>query len=335
MGVVPGVARRAWTLVLAMFVCLSTLSAQEAPPDDVIKIQSELVALDIQVVNKKTGRGIGSLEKSQFTILEDGVAQEIATFSQDKLPLSVTLLFDVSPSVKPVFQGVRDAALEALRTFKPEDEIAVMAFGGTAGVVQEFTRDRELVAQKIQTVGDNQDFGLGTHIRRGVYEAALHLRRSAQARNRRAIIVFTDNIGSDLFSEEPSEKTVEAELYEADATVCGMFVSAGAGAALRGLTTVTRALSFNALKPGNVRAYAEKTGGDVFSASKDNFQTQFESLIANLRARYSVGYVSTNPTLDGKFRRIKVRVAPEIEMREGKIAVRTKRGYYAKPQANQ
>jgi VWFA-related protein len=335
MGIVPGVARRAWTLVLAVFVCFSTLAAQETPPDDVIKIQSELVALDIQVVSKKNGRPVGSLGKEHFTILEDGVAQEIATFGQDKLPLSVTLLFDVSPSVKPVFQGVRDGALAALRTFKPEDEIAVMAFSGTTGVVQEFTRDRELVAQKIQTVGDNQDFGIGTRIRKGVYEAALHLRRNAQARNRRAIIVFTDNIGSDFLSEELSDKTVEAELYEADATVCGMFVSPGAGGALRGVTTVTRVLSFNALKPGNVRTYAEKTGGDVFSASKDNFQTQFEGLIANLRARYSVGYVSTNPNLDGKFRRIKVQVAPDVEAREGKVAIRTKRGYYAKPQANQ
>jgi hypothetical protein len=49
-----------------------------------------------------------------------------------------------------------------------------------------------------------------------------------------------------------------------------------------------------------------------------------------LRARYSLGYLPTNEKWDGKYRRIKLAVIPEVEKREGKVIVQARKGYFAK-----
>jgi uncharacterized protein with von Willebrand factor type A (vWA) domain len=66
-----------------------------------------------------------------FAITENGVKQEVSYFSRDALPLSIILLLDVSRSVRPIIHEIRDGALHALQRLKPEDEVAVMAFGTT------------------------------------------------------------------------------------------------------------------------------------------------------------------------------------------------------------
>jgi hypothetical protein len=53
-------------------------------------------------------------------------------------------------------------------------------------------------------------------------------------------------------------------------------------------------------------------------------------VIERLRQRYTIGYSSTNASYDGRFRKIKLLVIPEVEKREGGVAVLTRKGYYAK-----
>ncbi|HEV2686976.1 MAG TPA: hypothetical protein VGV35_00440, partial [Bryobacteraceae bacterium] len=64
------------------------LAALASAQDPVFRITSDLVVVDAQVVSKKTGRTIGALQRGDFEVLEDGVKQDIAFFSQNELPLS-------------------------------------------------------------------------------------------------------------------------------------------------------------------------------------------------------------------------------------------------------
>ena len=50
-----------------------------AQDDDVIKIDSSIVRLNVGVVDQK-GRPITTLDKDSFTLFEDGVKQEISRF---------------------------------------------------------------------------------------------------------------------------------------------------------------------------------------------------------------------------------------------------------------
>ena len=117
-----------------------------ANQDEPIKLKGELVVLDAQVLHKKTGLAVDKLAREDFSIYEDGVKQHISHFSQDKLPLSVIILVDVSGSVTPNARAAGKllrGAYDAMKLLKPQDEVALMQFAARAAVVQPFTRDRK------------------------------------------------------------------------------------------------------------------------------------------------------------------------------------------------
>jgi hypothetical protein len=70
------------------------------------RVDVRLVQVDAQVINKRTHRAAGSLKQDDLQIYEDGVQQQISYFSQDELPLSVVMLFDLTDSVRPVLQSL-------------------------------------------------------------------------------------------------------------------------------------------------------------------------------------------------------------------------------------
>src|ERR1700759_2429206 len=96
------------SLLFAALVCSRTLA--QTPPssgtqDDsgagtpLFRANVNLVTVDAAVLNKKPGRALGPLTANDFTLYENGAAQRIEYFSQDELPLSVVLLFDLTDSV--------------------------------------------------------------------------------------------------------------------------------------------------------------------------------------------------------------------------------------------
>lgn len=192
-------------LVAAMVLPLAaTAVCQEksATSDEVITINSDLVVVDAEVVDKKTRQRIGNLKREDFALYDDGVKQDITYFSQDKLPLSIVLLLDLSGSVKPIIEQISNGALDALQRLKPEDEVALMAFADEVELVQDFTRDRQLMSGKIANVGKTSNVGTGTLLNKAVYEAAREMPHASNPASRRVIIVVTDNIAFSPKGEE-------------------------------------------------------------------------------------------------------------------------------------
>jgi hypothetical protein len=107
---------------------VQSVTAQDIDPNDVIKVNTDLVVFDAQVIDKKTRKMFGGLTRDAFEVYEENVKQPIAYFSQDQLPLSVLLLLDISRSVTPIIEQVGAGANDALQRLKSEDEVAVMAF---------------------------------------------------------------------------------------------------------------------------------------------------------------------------------------------------------------
>src|SRR6476646_9703567 len=83
------------------------------------RLDVRMVQVDTQVIDKKTRHARPSLTKDDFEVLEDNVPQKISSFSQDTMPLSVVLLFDLTDSVRPVLKSLAEGALEALHHLKP------------------------------------------------------------------------------------------------------------------------------------------------------------------------------------------------------------------------
>src|SRR3989442_15480124 len=89
---------------------------KEKKPDDAIRLRTDLIALDIQIADRRSHQTISGLNQTDFEVYDEGVKQEIAQFSQDKLPLSVVLLLDASGSMWAVLERLRANALQALQS---------------------------------------------------------------------------------------------------------------------------------------------------------------------------------------------------------------------------
>ena len=336
--------RPALCLLLAALL-LSAADAQTAQtqePDEVIKVNTELVVIDAQVLHKKTGRIIATLGRDDFQLYEDGVKQEITFFSQDKLPLSVVLLFDLTDTVRPVLKPLAKGALAALEHLKPEDEVAVLTYAASAQLLQDFTTDRQLVVAAIERASEMRS-DEAAFFNEGVYQAAA---RTAQAHNpasRQVIIWLTDNVPnvpsehmraehgrSVAAGQLHTEQDAFNELFESGSVVCGLLERS----LLSKLATVlyTKNPLFSAQRhkvpPGDVYKYAEQTGGEVLRASSDEVSRKLAELIDHIRTRYSLGYRPSVEQPAGKFCKIKLVVAPSIAKREGKLLVKTRAGYF-------
>src|ERR1041385_7268743 len=78
-----------------------TQALSQTPVDNsgVYRVNARLVTVDAQVLEKKNGHTVTGLTPEDFQVYEDKVPQQISSFSQDELPLSVVLLFDLTDSV--------------------------------------------------------------------------------------------------------------------------------------------------------------------------------------------------------------------------------------------
>ena len=71
---------------------------------------------------------------------------------------------------------------------------------------------------------------------------------------------------------------------------------------------------------------ASTTGGQAFfPTSVKELDKIYEKVVAEIRAQYTLGYVSTNLATDGAWREVEVRIGGKSA---GQYRVRARRGYY-------
>jgi VWFA-related protein len=280
--------------------------------------------VDTQVTSQANGKIIGGLQAGDFIVEEEGVRQEISFFSQDKLPLSVVLLFDLTDTVQPVLKELAKGALAALQHFKAEDELAVLVYSNQVQVLQGFTREREAVASAIAQAAALDAPEQLALFNEALFQTAQHMQNNAAPRTRRVILWLTDNLPNNPPPSAHTEDEAFAQLFEHDIAVFGLMMKSAEGKVL-GL--------FNWMMKGagDLNKYAARTGGEVIQAEKENVEQRLAEVIDRVRARYTLGYVSSNASPDGKFRRLRLRVTPAVEKRAGKVMLRGKAGYFAKP----
>ncbi len=307
-----------------------TSPSRQSPADEqTLKLRSDLVLVDVLPVQKKTGRVIGDLKRNDFTISEDGVQQTLEYFSKDKLPVSVVLLVDRAGCVNPFNEQIRAATIKAISHLKPEDEVAIMTFSNKVALVQPFTRDRSLVADKIIGV-ERQHQSEQHYFNAAIYEASEYMKKAANPAGRRAIIALTSLEASIDFSKI-SEQEALLSVLESGAVVSGILVQTLGGRIDQGNQGIrgkpTSLLRHLGLRSGSLKMFVDETGGELTGAPPDKIDATLNRLVDNISASYSLAYAPTNTARDSKRRRIRVDISPEIEKREGKVALLARHSY--------
>src|SRR5215217_5958357 len=88
--------------------------------EGVIRVDTELVNINVRVIDRNS-RPVGGLKRSDFTVTEDGVTQEIEYFSQSEVPTNYSLVVDNSGSLRRQLDKVIEAGKILVNTNKPED----------------------------------------------------------------------------------------------------------------------------------------------------------------------------------------------------------------------
>jgi VWFA-related protein len=293
-----------------------------------IRLAVDLVVLDAQVLQHRTGRVVGNLTREDFVLAEDGVRQQVTQFSQDTLPLSVILLIDRGGCLDPFSDKVRHATLAALERLRPQDEVALMSFANTTELVTGFGRGKGRILDGLDHLPPH-DENADHCFNRAFYEAADFMRRAGNPDGRRVIIMIT-GITTYFDCTGPSAEEARMAVLESGSVVCGIIPKTAGQRMENGIMMAAAGIGglFKA-KSSNLKQLAEETGGEVLHDKPENLDRVFNDLIDHLRTRYTLGFVSTNRKRDGSFRKLKLDLARPAQKSDDRLVVKTKRGYIA------
>ena len=285
----------------------------EPRPRSNIRVDSTLVLIPVTVTDP-LNRFVTGLEKENFKLTEDKLAQEITQFSSEDAPLSVGVVFDCSGSMGHKLDKSRQAVAQFFKLANPEDEFFLVQFNDSANLIQPFTRNLEEIQNKLAFT---QSKGR-TALLDAVY-MALHEMKKAQ-NPRKALLLVSD--GGDN-SSRYSEAEIKALVKEADVQIYAIGIYESVGARSRTPEETSG--------PGLLTEIAEQTGGRQYQVDNLNELPDVAAKIGvELRNQYILGYSPKNLSRDGKYRRVQVRLVQP----HGMPLLRPfwKQGYYAPAQ---
>jgi Ca-activated chloride channel family protein len=276
--------------------------------DAPIHVGVEMVLVNATVADSQD-HPVTNLGKEHFRLFENGVEQEILTFSHEDAPVSIGLLFDMSNSMKDKIDKARSAALQVLESANPQDEFFLVSFGSRAQLTSGFTSDLRELQERMMSVKPKGQTALFDAI-------AIGIEQMKHARNKnRAFVVISD--GGDNHSRA-HESRIRSDLREAD---CQLYAMGIFDPEDMKRTREERE------GPTLLSEFAEMTGGQVFPvANPDELPDAASKIGREVRDRYVLGYEPGGPH-DGAWRAIKVQVTPPHGLPPLRVFART--GYYA------
>jgi Ca-activated chloride channel homolog len=281
-----------------------SVSCQDDQPT--MRVDVDLVVLHATVQNRKRIL-VSGLGKENFQVYEDGVLQQIESFSHEDIPVTVGLVIDNSGTMRPKRAEVIAAALAFARSSNPEDQIFVTNFNENVSFAlpgdTPFTNkipQLEVALSKIATTGM-------TALYDAVAAALEHLKKGNK--DKRVLIVISD--GDDNASKRNLAQ-IMAMARQSDAIIytIGIFDEGNPDRnpdALEKLAKVTGGVAFF---PGLVK--------DIVPICK--------GIAHDFRNQYTITYTPRNIKQDGTYRVIQVKAEASGHER---LAVRTRAGYYS------
>ncbi len=271
----------------------------------VFKKDVDEVLLHASVVDDKQ-HIVTNLDRSAFTVFEDGKQQNIISFHHVDIPVAMGIVIDNSGSMREKRAKVNQAALNLVRSSNPQDEVFVVNFNDEQYLDQDFTNNLLKLKEALEKI----DARGGTALYDAVVASADHLKQNARL-EKKVIFVVTD--GEDNASSETLEQAVKQLQQENGPSVYAIGILGDEEHPKR----ARKALEIIADRTGGI-AFFPKTLDEVDAISR--------TIANDIRNQYAIGYKPTNPQQAGGYRQIRVEAKAKGH---GKLMVRTKTGYYA------
>lgn len=327
--------------------------------DGTIRLDTTLVTVPVSVIDRD-GKFVPFLKKSDFTIFEDDMRQEIENFESVEVPFNVVLMMDTSNSTQFKLEDIQAAAVSFVRQLRPDDRVMVVSFDSQVRIICGFTSDRYELRDAIFRTRPGGSTKL--------YEAVdMVVERLEEVQGRKAIVLFTDGVDttskrniataeSTLEMAEESGALVYPIRYDTEESLrrgrnrgypggvppiinipmprgrSGRFprwpfdnliMNQFPGQWPQGRVPGTNSDDYR-VGAVYLQDLADRSGGRLYYAeSLGNVSSSFTQIAEELRHQYVVGYYPTNSAKDGSYRSVKVRV------NEPGLVVRARKGYRA------
>lgn len=296
----------------------------EISEGDVIRVDSQLVALNISVIDRSTNRGLMGLNQSDFKLFEDGQEQQIVQFESASAPFDLVLLIDLSGSTREVVKLIRAAALRFVDAARPNDRIAVITFAGEPHIVSQLTADRALLRQRIETI----DTARGdTKLYDATNFAIDEVMKQAKNSRRTAIVLMSDGLDGTIPGISGQQGSVKhsyqetlRNIQEFDGVLYTLWLNTEYEA-MSPLDTQPEAFDMG---HDRMKEMADAGGGIFYQVERlADLAGAYEQVVADLGTVYSLAYRPANNARNGKWRAIRIGVDRPNAVPRGK------RGYYA------
>ena len=293
---------------------------------ETIRKNVELVLVPVTLTDD-IGRVVTGLGQDNFEIFEGKQLQEIKHFSLEDAPVSLGVILDLSSSMESKIDRAREAVMEMLKSSNPQDEFFLITFSDAPHLVQDFTQNMDSMGEKLLFATPKGRTSLLDAIYAGIGKM-----KEAKYQ-RKALLVISD--GGDNHSLY-TENEVKSMVKEADVLIYSVGVfdhdclatpepfSPSAGVFGRNCLTPEERLG-----PVLLKEMSDVTGARSYTLDNPNDLPQVTERIGyELRNQYVLGYRPTSKKDDGKWRKIKVKLA-SLPKGLPPLRVRCKAGYYA------
>jgi VWFA-related protein len=294
-------------------------------PDEVFTLSTatNLVNVDVLVLDKNNNP-IGNLGRKHFKVYDDGNQQMITNFATAEAPMTVCMLIEFSNKWWGfLYLALRDA-YQFVRVIEPKDWVAVVSFDMNQQILQDFTQNRYEVIQALDSlrIPGFSEINLWDAL-------AFTIDRMKDIQGRKAIVVICTGI--DTFSKLNYGEMLKIS-KASDTTIYPISILE--------FLTVRRGDTIDSLQARNaLTTIAKYSGGQAyFPRFEGSLPGIYQQISTQLRMQYSLGFVPSNPTNDGKFHKLKVELVDEqgkplnITNPKGKkikYRVVARQGYYA------
>lgn len=275
----------------------------------------ELPLQQLYVTVTRGGDRVTGLERDDFRVIDDGQVQELVTFEGGDAPLTAVLLVDSSESMR----GERlQAAVRGAEAFtagmKELDEAMTMLFADRLLRASPFTHEPAELRSSLAGARAGGGTALADHL-----YAAFKVLDGRQGR--RVVVVLSD--GFDVYSALGMEDVLwKARRSQAIVYWIQLQDRSVPGAEPGLFTSAWRAAEENQAEYEALRRLVLDSGGRIEAIERiDEVEGAFESILAELRDQYVLGYYPTELRHDGSWRQVRVRVrgTNDVRVREGYV----------------
>jgi Ca-activated chloride channel family protein len=292
----------------ALFILATgfTIRAQQ-PQLPTFRATVDLVHFGVTVVDKK-GQPITGLKAEDFQILENGKPQALKYFTAgepaEAPPLHLGLLLDTSGSMADDIKDARAAAVKFVNALDRAEDVTLVDFDAQVRVARFGPLDYERLVERIR--GRKPDGWTALYDALGVY-----LNGAQSQDGQKVLVLYTD--GGDTTSAMSFRDMLDL-CKASDVTVYSIgYMEHQGGARLQQRTELERV--------------AAVTGGQAYfpGVAKD-LDGVFDKIRTELAARYSLGYLSTDPRTNGAWRGVEIKL---LRHDLKGVKLRTRAGYFA------